>query len=139
MQKILKRIAFTATLVLAIVCLCSFFAACGEKEDTSVYTVTVVYPDGTAVNGQTEGTAGSDDKKVMVQICDATNEARCYKLQQLGTDGVVTVDAAALEEALTGATSFSVHLNGVPTGYTYDNSKILTTTSHSVKITLEKA
>lgn len=139
MQKILKRITLALTIALAIICLCSLFAACGDEEDTSVYKVTVLYTDGSIVNGQTDGTAGTDGKKVIVQICDATNLERCYKPVQLGTDGTVSIDATALEEALTGASTFAVHLNGVPTGYSYDDSEVLTTTSHSVTIKLAKA
>lgn len=133
MKKAIKYL--TLALILALsVCAAIFAVACnGDKDDKSGdYVVTVQYEDGKAVEGKI------GDKQLRVQICDATNEERCYQLISLGTDGKASVKAETLESVLEGATSFAVHIVGLPSGYTLAGEYTMTTSSHSVTVVVKQ-
>lgn len=67
MKKIIRTLTI-AVIALVSVFACAFAAACGSNDDnpTSDYNFTIVYEDGTAVNGQTASKTGG---KVWLQIC----------------------------------------------------------------------
>lgn len=148
MIKTLKKLTLTLAISVAVICACAFAAACNKEEDAPAgdyYVITVLYPDGKAVNGQTDGTGGvkpgSDGEAgtfVQVQFCDADNEAVCYKKLDLGADGKLSVDASVLENAISGASNFAVHLTGLPKGYTYDDNYTVSKTSKTLTINLKK-
>lgn len=146
MIKTLRRITLGAVIALAVVCMGIFAAACDKKDDNGeAYVITVLYPDGKAVNGQEDGTGGvkpgTDGEQgtfVQVQLCDADNEAHCYTKLNLGADGKLSIPASELEEALEGVNNFAVHLVGLPTGYSYDDSGKVSKTNKEVTIKLTK-
>lgn len=67
MKKIIRTLTI-AVIALVSVFACAFAAACGGNDDNAIsdYNFTIVYEDGTAVNGQTGGANGG---KVATQIC----------------------------------------------------------------------
>ncbi len=67
MKKIIRTLTI-AVIALVAVFACTFALACngGGGDDKSDYNFTIVYEDGTAVNGQTDSTA---DGKVWLQVC----------------------------------------------------------------------
>jgi len=77
MKKIIKALTI-AVLAVAAVFACVFAAGCTDKE--AKYNFTIVYADGTAVNGQTDGANGG---KVSLQIC-TNNETNCIPLDLQG-------------------------------------------------------
>ncbi|MDE5722466.1 MAG: hypothetical protein K2I30_07015 [Clostridia bacterium] len=143
MIKTLRKITLGAVIALAVVCMGIFAAACDKNDDGGeAYVITVLYPNGSAVDGQTEGTGGviGDGEQgtfVMVQLCDADNEEHCYTQLRLGADGKLSIPASELEEALSGVNNFAVHLNGLPEGYGYDDNYKVSKTNKEVTITLK--
>ena len=147
MIKTLKRLTLTLAISVAVICACAFAAACNKEDDAPTgdsYVITVLYPDGKAVNGLTDGTGGvkpgSDGEAgtfVQVQFCDADNESVCYRKLNLGADGKLSIDANELENAISVATNFAVHLTGLPKGYTYDNNYTVSKTSKTLTINLK--
>jgi hypothetical protein len=137
MQKVFKRILFALTLVLAIACVCSFAPACGgdNSQDTTSYSVTLLYPNGDAVDGTKDGTKGPDDKQVYAQWCvikaDGTT-GQCSNPTYLDANGTATI--SNLPELKTGE-KFHLQIEGIPTGYTCDDTYV--TEPGNVKITLK--
>lgn len=138
MKTTFKKIFLTVAVVCAIICMGVFAAACDNKDDNAdAYVFTVVYPDGKAVNGKTDGTSGPDEKQVRLQICDvdANNTAGfCTTPVALSEDGKLTINAKDLPELAAGH-KWHVVLNGVPTGYTADD--LYLTKPEAVTITLK--
>lgn len=129
MKKIFKRISLALTLAIAIVCLCSFMAACGEENKS--YTVTVVYADGSPVDG-TQGEGG----QLNVQICTAQMNGKliqCYNSFNVGSDGKVTIETwPELQQNV----QYHLQLNNLPAGYTYDDQATFLTQADNITITL---
>ncbi|MDE6613108.1 MAG: hypothetical protein K2K28_00945 [Clostridia bacterium] len=143
MIKTLRRVTIGAVIALSVICMAIFAAACDKNEDSEAYVITVLYPDGKPVNGQTAGTGGvtgngEQGTFVMVQLCDADNEEHCYTQLKLGADGKLSIPVSDLEEALSGVNNFAVHLNGLPEGYTYEDNYKVSKTNKEVTITLIK-
>lgn len=138
MKTTFKKIFLTAAVVCAIICMGIFAAACDKKDgNADAYVFTVVYPDGKAVNGKTDGTKGPDDKQVMLQICDVDANSvagYCTPLTVIGEDGKLTINAKDLPELAAGH-KWHVVLQGVPTGYTADD--LYLTKPEAVTITLK--
>ncbi len=67
-MKKLFRTLLTAIIAIGAVCACVFAAACAQQDSEvkSDYNFTVVYEDGKAVNGSTDGVNG---EKVNIQMC----------------------------------------------------------------------
>ncbi len=143
MQKTLRRTALGLIITVAILCMGIFAAACNkDDEEATSFKITVVYPDGKAVNGETDGTAGvksdgSQGTEVLIQLCDADNQANCYKQLTLGTDGTLEIKISDVEKALKNAKNYELHINGLPTGYSYDGHDTLSKDNAEIKITLK--
>lgn len=106
MKKFIKSLALALALTAAVVCAGIFAAACdkdGGNDGGDKYSVYVVYENGTAVNGHTDGTGydmkTNTESAVYVKWCKGT---RCPDPVLLGTDGKASIDAATLEAALDG-------------------------------------
>lgn len=121
MKKIIKALTLTLVLSLTLVCAGLFATACNkDKDEGEKYSVYVVYPDGSAVNGHTDGTgynAGTDTETVVyVQWCNY-DTGKCYEAILVGTDGKASVSAEKLEAEL-GKAKYKVTVIGEPEGYT---------------------
>ncbi len=124
-------LALTLTLVFG-------FTACtnnnNNNNDENSFVITVVYADGTAVDGTKDGTAGMSGTLIKVQICDKTNESLCYTPQDLAANGILKIDIATLKEVVP-ADTYAIKLIGVKDGYTYQAGE-LTEANKTVTITL---
>ncbi len=106
MKTLFKSLTLAIALSLAV-CVGVFAAACGDKDNNKEqgeqYSVYVVYSDGTAVNGHTDGTgydmATDTETSIFVQWCSGE---RCSTPVRLGTDGKASISASKLEDALGG-------------------------------------
>ncbi len=106
MKTLFKSLTLAIALSLAV-CVGVFAAACGDKDNNKEqgeqYSVYVVYSDGTAVNGHTDGTgydmATYTETSIFVQWCSGE---RCSTPVRLGADGKASISASKLEEALGG-------------------------------------
>lgn len=121
MKKTVLRIALAVMAAIAA-CLCLFAAACAdgsENEKTNTYSVTVVYSDGSAVNGTTDGVNpyDSNDKQITVQWCLEENGVlgTCYPPVALGADGKASTDTLP---ALNENQKYHIQLNYAPGEYT---------------------
>lgn len=143
MQKTLKRIAVILLALVATVCVAVSLTACNSATD---YTVTVEYPDHTAVNGTTDGKPQYGDGTTMsVQLCVVSADGKtgsCFIPVNLGADGKATIKAP--EYTLKEGEKFKIQVNAVPEGYKcdpartyYDSSKYVTEPGNYV-ITLVK-
>lgn len=143
MKKIIRTLTI-AVIALVSVFACAFAAACGDgKEGNSDYNFTIVYEDGTAVNGQTGGANGG---KVATQICLPESEGgKCVPLS-LPTinifpdeNGKLSLSQAKVNElfgSTTDVTVFLFHVMAVP-GYKAD-CEISVNGKNDYKITLSK-
>ena len=138
MKKLTK---FTLMIAMALSAIFAgvFLAACGGEEtitedDPNTFYITVVYPDGSAVNGTTDGTAG-DGSKVYIQICDAETENACALPKQLGANGKLSVPMSSLGAVLQGLTRYKVNVMALPEGYTAE--PVYVNGPQSVTITLQ--
>ncbi|MBD5632393.1 MAG: hypothetical protein HDP34_04110 [Clostridia bacterium] len=122
-------------IALSVTCMALFATACDGNDDKN-YSVTVVYADGTAVNGTTDGTGGMDGKTVQIQVCQKDDPTKCYQLVSVDANGKVTIEAEKIEAVL-GTVTYAVHVQGLPTGYTYDDNYTLSQSSRSITITLK--
>lgn len=137
MKKLTK---FTLMIAMALSAIFAgvFLAACGGEEtitedDPNTFYITVVYPNGSAVNGTTDGTG--DGGKVYVQICDAENENSCSNPMQLGANGKLSVPMSSLGAVLQGLTRYKVNVMALPEGYTVE--PVYVNGPQSVTITLQ--
>ena len=137
MNKWFKRIALCSILAVAVVCMGIFVAGC-DKTTSTDYVITVVYPDGTPVNGETDGTTGMSGTCVQVQLCQADDPIKCYQKVTLGTDGIARIKAEAIESAL-GKVTYAVHVQGLPSTYTADDTLTVDATHKTLTITLSIA
>ncbi len=134
MQKTLKRL-FMLLLSVALISCIAVFAACNKDEETNdgTITITVKYPDGTPVNGHTDGTgydesvneptADGSGTCVLIQICIAPNQGvseTCLDFFLLGADGKVTLNVQddiisgfAYTEGFTDDTKFDIHVRKI--------------------------
>ncbi|MDE6442346.1 MAG: hypothetical protein K2L12_06320 [Clostridia bacterium] len=141
MQKIFKRVAILLAVMVSVVCLGVCLSACdGENDNTSGYSITVVYPDGKAVDGTKDGYFDLDenDKTVEVQICVvlANGETgRCFSTKKLDANGKATLDAP--DYKLQKDEKFKIQINHIPQGYTYEYAYF--TAPGSQTITLKNA
>lgn len=130
MKKIFKRITLALSLAIAVVCLCSFMAACGENTS---YAVTVVYENGSPV----DGTQGADGDPINVQICTAKMNGdliQCYYTFNVGSDGMVTIDQwPELQQNV----QYHLQLNNLPEGYEYDEQATYLTAPGNLTITIK--
>lgn len=87
MHKLLKRLLIGV--LAAACCLCVFAAACGDDggSSDSTYTVKLVYADGTAVNGTTDGIEGVG---MFAQFCD---DEQCFNPVEFNENGIAQVKA----------------------------------------------
>lgn len=141
MQKIFKRVAVILAVMVATVCLGLCLTACGDDEGTaSGYSVTVVYPDGKAVDGTKDGYYDLDEdlEYVEVQICIVKADGStgtCYDTKKLDAEGKATLDEPPV--TLKEGEKFKIQINYVPEGYTYEYAYM--TKPGSTTITLKKA
>ena len=132
MKKVLKTILLTALALMLTLSLGLIAVGCGGGNgdggngdggngdggnggNATAYVFTVVYPDGSAVNGATDGTGGMNEDTAYIQLCDASGE-QCYAPQKIGADGKVTVDKATVHAQL-GDGELHVKIIGAPAGY----------------------
>ncbi len=100
MKKTLKSLALATVIAIAAVCMGLFAAACDKDEEATSFTVTVLYTNGTAVNGETDA--------LKVQLC--TSDGSCFmKLPVVDANGKASFDISEVETALGGDT-FLVHV-----------------------------
>ena len=125
MKRFLKIFA-VATIAVAAMIAC-IFAGCnkGGGETKSDYNFTVVYEDGSPVNGQTDGSYNGT--KVFMQIC--LPGQNCYPLTdvELGANGKINLSQEQVNEILhssTDVTVFEFHVIEV-TGHN-ENCSVLT-------------
>lgn len=116
MQKVFKRISLIVAMLLCTVFLGVCATACGESAANTI-TVSVVYPDGSAVNGETDGTGGMNENELSVQFCNADNESLCYTPISVNAEGKATVSVNDLKSAI-GEAKYKVTVLGAPEGYT---------------------
>ncbi len=77
MKKLFKTLT-VAILALAALFACAFAVGCSDTpEESADYVFTLVYKDGTKVNGQTDGVGGT---KVATQICLPGANGACFPL-----------------------------------------------------------
>lgn len=128
MKRRIITIVATLAVIVATLCLGLTMTACTEKKADS-YKISVVYADGTPVNGLTDGIGGADDEgnaltKVQAQICAADYETGitgpsdfCTPMLDIGADGkleVKTLDESKLKENQ----KWHVKLTGLKEEYT---------------------
>jgi hypothetical protein len=157
MRKILKRVAIALSLVISVVCLCIAIPACGSGETSgNKHTITVVYSDGSTVNGHTDGNAyymddPTNETYIKVQICivkpgtdfnnyDETKDLMlCLLPEVLGVDGkyeYTVGNASNGIRALNEGEAYHVVLIGLKDGYTIDQTKTFMTTATDLTITV---
>lgn len=138
MKKIIRNLTYGLIVALAIVCM-GVFAACKDndnKNDGTTYSVTVVYPDGKAVDGTKDGSGEYGNTKISVQFCevDANNtELHCELPINLSADGKASTDS--LPELPAGH-KWHVKVNNLPATYTYEDANYMTKPA-SITITLK--
>jgi maltose-binding protein MalE len=145
MRKIFKRFAIVFIAVCAIVCLGVAVAGCGDSSDNSdKHTITVVYSDGTPVNGYKDGTGivngltGETYVKVQICITKANSDVieNCYINVPLGEDGTVEYEVGDTLPALTAGKRYHVALYFLKDGYTYDDTKTFMSSATDLTITV---
>jgi hypothetical protein len=145
MRKIFKRFAIVFIAVCAIVCLGVAVAGCGDSSDNSgKHTITVVYSDGTPVNGTTDGTGyvqgQANETYVYVQICitkaNSDEIEKCYITVPLGADGTVEYEVGDKLPELTEGKRYHVQLNYLKDNKTYDESKTFMSSATDLTITV---
>lgn len=119
MKKILRTLA-VAVIAVAAVLACTFAVACSEPHaEKSDYNFTIVYADGTAVNGKTDGLNEMYDYQVTTQIClPASEGGKCVTLFTAGLFpnqyGELNLSQAKVDELFgKTATKFAFHAIGV--------------------------
>ena len=144
MSNILKRFTLLAALIVAVLC-AGVFAACGDQgetqETTYDYSITVVYPDGKAVDGTKDGYYDLDpeDKQMTVQWCVLQTNGElgiCSTPLNLGANGKAGTNSLP---ALGEGEKYEIHVNKIPQGYVYETPYITTTSKRNVTITLKAA
>lgn len=132
MKNLLKKFTLFLAAAIAVTCVCAL-AACKNDNDENKdsYTITVKYPDGTAVNGQELG--------LTVQICEyIIAEERigtCYGTYNVGADGKAAVPADAFWD-LKNNTKYHWQVNNLPDKYTYSEESVLMDAPGDLTITL---
>lgn len=120
MKKIIRTLTI-AVIALVAVFACTFALACnGDGDNKSDYNFTIVYEDGTAVNGQTDGVNGG---KVATQICLPESEGGMCVPLSVGPNifpdknGKLSLSQAKVNElfnSTTDVTVFIFHVMAVP-------------------------
>ncbi len=146
MKRRIITIVATLAVIVATLCLGLTMTACTEKKADS-YKISVVYADGTPVNGLTDGIGGADDEgnaltKVLVQICAVNPDTHatgfCNAQIDLGADGKVEVKKGGLNEAKRKSDEkWHVQLNGLKDGYTYDDIYLDSYGSYTITVTAQ--
>lgn len=116
----MKRIFKNFTIAILVLCsalVCAFAVACTndnvDNPSTADYTVTIVYPDGKAVNGQKDGQGGA---KVRTQICLKDGACSPFFTENVYPDenGKISFSQARVESVLgAGVTTFDFHVLNV--------------------------
>lgn len=117
MKKIIKILTI-AVIALVAVFACTFALACNTNDDENTqsdYNFTIVYEDGTAVNGQTDSTTGG---KVWLQICtdqcvDLNVPAINRYADENGKIGISQKDLNTWFSSSTDVTEFKFHVHNV--------------------------
>lgn len=121
MKKIIRTLTI-AVIAMVAVFACTFALACnGGSTASSDYNFTIVYEDGTAVNGQTDGVNGG---KVATQIClpeSAGGMCVSLNIEKISIfadkNGKLSLSQAKVNElfgSTTDVTVFSFHVMAVP-------------------------
>ena len=131
-MKNFKRIAFLVLSIIMLFTTSAMMLGCGEPEVNTI-TVTLNYPDGTPVNGTTDGITDGMYLPVSVQICtvDEAGETLSCVPKQVNEEGkaVFNIDELPRNEGDKYKLSGTVK----PEGYTateiiFDNEKEITIT-----------
>ena len=117
MKKIIRTLTI-AVIALVAVFACTFALACNSNEEgatTSDYNFTIVYEDGTAVNGQKDSTAGG---KVWLQVCtdqcvDLNVSTINKYADENGKIGISQKDLNTWFNSTTDVTEFKFHVHNV--------------------------
>lgn len=137
MQNTIKRIVVCLLVVVLCLGVALVAVACNpDPEDNTDYIVQVLYPDGKPVKpGQ--GTGGSDEKQVQVQIC--IDGGNCSKKVSVDSNGTATFAADTLP-ALKSGQKYHVKVSGLPKNYTYkeDAASLYVTEPGTIKVKLIK-
>ncbi len=131
MKKFWKRFAVIASILCLAVTACALFAACGGNEDTDngIYTITVVTPEGTGVQGV---------KMKLCTVDEQGNELTC-KLFTTDANGKVVAEMTpdnyhvSLISGIPEDYSATEYMDGVSKLYTKDFTK------NAFTITLKQA
>ncbi|MDE7453783.1 MAG: hypothetical protein K2N22_05175 [Clostridia bacterium] len=132
MKKTIITIVAILTVMVATLCMSLTLTACGDKKADS-YNFTVVYSDGTAVNGHKDGIGGVDENgdqgtEISIQICavnpDTDDTGFCTSPVLIGTDGKVSITSGTKEgqlneSKLEAGYKWHVKLIGEKSGWTY--------------------
>ena len=135
MKKTIITIVAILTVMVATLCMSLTMTACDKKADS--YNISVVYADGTAVNGHTDGIGIDNDvdgeTAIHIQICAVkpVNDdglGHCTSPILLGTDGKVSIKSGTgigqLDESqLKDGYKWHVQImdGDIPTGWTYND------------------
>lgn len=117
MKSIFKKIALLSALVISVVCLGLFAAACGE-DSADAYTITLVYENGKAVNGKTDGANG---KTITFQLCFADGSGCLATTAEVDENGKASISVADVKDT---TATYHVQLNNVPANYGGSNDDL---------------
>ena len=118
-MKNFKRIVFLVLSLVMVLTMGVMMMGCGETE-TNTITVTLTYPDGTVVNGTTDGlTEGDRYYAVSVQICtvdEAGEQLACSTPINVTADGKAVFEEKDLP-VLNEGDKYKVKVSRAPEGY----------------------
>lgn len=104
MKNTIRNLTLVLVVALCAVCMGVFASACGESKQTE-FTVTVLYSDGTAVDGTKDA--------LRVQICSADLKFCFSELPTVDAEGKVSFNIDSLEnaaKAVEAQTTFVLHV-----------------------------
>ncbi len=135
-MKNIKRIVFLVLSLVLVLTMGAMMVGCGEPEVDTI-TVTLNYPNGTAVNGATDGiTEGDRYYAISVQICtvdEAGEQLACSTPVDVSADGKAVFKKSELP-VLNEGDKYKVKVTRAPEGYTAND--IVLNGETSVTITL---
>lgn len=119
MKKLFKSLLI-AIMAIGAVCACAFAAACTGGTTESDYNFTVVYDDGSPVNGNTDGAQSLPDNngnsldKVRIQMCDTGCVEYTNKTgKSIDANGKISFSQQQINEIFdseTDVTEFTFHI-----------------------------
>lgn len=145
----MKRRLITVIAALAVIAatLCMGLTMTACKTKTESYKISVVYADGTPVNGLTDGTKGvkdngDPDTKVLIQICAVNPDTEvtgfCNPMLDLGADGKLEVKKSDVNEAKRKDNEkWHVNIVGLKDGYTFNDIYLNGYGSYTVTVTAQ--